>query len=152
MAFKLGLSKEEIAEGIAKLDYIPHRLQPVERLGVIILDDAYNANIRGAAAALDVLRLFEGRKIVVTPGLVELGILEEKENKMLGARLVGVDRVILVGATLVTAVKNGYLEAGGDAQKLTVVPSLEKAQELLETELKEGDTVLFLNDLPDIYN
>lgn len=152
MAFKLGLSKEEIAEGIAKLDYIPHRLQPVERLGVTILDDAYNANIRGAAAALDVLRLFEGRKIVVTPGLVELGILEEKENKALGARLVGLDRVILVGATLVTAVKNGYLEAGGDAQKLTVVPSLEKAQELLETELKEGDTVLFLNDLPDIYN
>ena len=96
--------------------------------------------------------LFEGRKIVVTPGLVELGILEEKENKALGARLVGMDRVILVGATLVTAVKNGYLEAGGDAQKLTVVPSLEKAQELLETELKEGDTVLFLNDLPDIYN
>ena len=152
MAFKLGLSKEEIAEGIGKLDYILHRLQPTERLGVTILDDAYNANIRGAAAALDVLRLFEGRKIVVTPGLVELGILEEKENGALGERLAGLDRVILVGATLVTAVKNGYLAAGGDAQKLSVVPTLEKAQELLEKELKEGDTVLFLNDLPDIYN
>ena len=152
MAYKLGMTKEEIAEGIASLDYVPHRLQKVERSGVTILDDAYNANIRGAAAAVEVLRLFGGRKFIVTPGLVELGVLEEKENAALGEKLVGLDRVILVGATLVTAVRNGYLAAGGDAEKLTIVPTLEKAQELLEEELAQGDTVLFLNDLPDIYN
>ncbi len=152
MAFKLGFTKEEIAEGISKIDYVPHRLQPYEANGVTILDDAYNSNVRGAAAAVDVLRLFGGRKFVVTPGLVELGVLEEEENLRLGERLAGLDRVILVGATLVNAVKKGYAAAGGDAEKLTVVPTLEKAQDLLSQELREGDTVLFLNDLPDIYN
>ena len=152
MAFKLGLSKEEILEGIEKIDYIPHRLQPTVVRGVTILDDAYNANVVGAAAALEVLRSFEGRKIVVTPGLVELGVLEEAENAELGAKLGGLDQVILVGETLVSAVKNGYLAAGGEAEKLVTVPTLERAQEMLEGELAAGDTVLFLNDLPDIYN
>ena len=151
LAYKLGLTKEEIAAGIEKIDFVPHRLQPIAANGVTVLDDAYNANARGAEAAIEVLRLFPGRKFAVTPGLVELGVLEEQENAALGGRLAGLDRVVLVGATLVLAVKNGYLAAGGEAEKLTVVPTLEKAQELLAAELREGDTVLFLNDLPDIY-
>ena len=151
LAFKLGMSKEEIAAGVAKIDYVPHRLQPVRKKGVVILDDAYNANVRGAQAAVEVLRLFPGRKIIVTPGLVELGILQQRENEALGGRLAGLDMVILVGETLVGAVKSGYLDAGGEAEKLTVVPTLQAAQNLLEKELREGDTVLFLNDLPDIY-
>lgn len=152
MAFKLGLTKEEILEGIAKIDYVPHRLQPYRANGVTVLDDAYNANVVGAGAALEVLRSFPGRKFVVTPGLVELGVLEAQENAQLGKDLVGLDRVVLVGETLVSAVKNGYLAAGGDAEKIVTVPTLEAAQELLSRELAEGDTVLFLNDLPDIYN
>lgn len=151
LAFKLGMSKEEIAAGVANIDYVPHRLQPVRKKGVVILDDAYNANVRGAQAAVEVLRLFPGRKIIVTPGLVELGILQQRENEALGGRLAGLDMVILVGETLVGAVKSGYLDAGGEAEKLTVVPTLQAAQDLLEKELREGDTVLFLNDLPDIY-
>ena len=98
------------------------------------------------------LRTFGGRKFVVTPGLVELGVLEEEANEALGKNLVGLDRVILVGATLVQCVKRGYLAAGGTEESLVVVPTLAKAQEILSAELAEGDTVLFLNDLPDIYN
>lgn len=152
LAYKLGMSKEEIAEGIGNIDYVPHRLQPYAANGVTILDDAYNANVRGAASALEVLRLFGGRKFAVTPGLVELGVLEEAENFALGEKLAGLDRVILVGATLVLAVKRGYLAAGGEEEKLSVVPDLKAAEDLLSGELSEGDTVLFLNDLPDIYN
>ena len=79
-------------------------------------------------------------------------MLEAEENAELGKKLVGLDKVILVGETLVSAVKNGYLAAGGEAEKLVTVPTLEAAQDLLEGELTEGDTVLFLNDLPDIYS
>ncbi len=152
VAYKLGLTKEEIAAGIEKIGYVPHRLQPYVAHGVTILDDAYNANIRGAKEAVEVLRLFGGRKFVVTPGLVELGVLEEEENAALGEQLVGLDMVILVGATLVTAVKRGYLAAGGDAEKIRVVPTLLAAEEILSGNLQAGDAVLFLNDLPDIYN
>lgn len=150
-AYKLGMSEEEIAQAVAGLDYIEHRLQLIKSGGVNILDDGYNSNVKGAAAALDVLSCFKGRKIVVTPGLVELGVLEESENKLLGARLVGFDLVILVGETLIAPVRQGYTENGGDTEKLVFKPTLIAAQDVLKTYLQEGDTVLFLNDLPDIY-
>ena len=151
LAYDLGVSAEHIAERIASIEYIEHRLQPIVSNGVNIIDDGYNSNIIGARAALKVLSTFGGRKIVVTPGLVELGILEEEENRALGAQLVGVDRVILVGETLVGVISEGYKEAGGDMEKLTVVHTLTDAQEELKGRLLAGDTVLFLNDLPDMY-
>ena len=151
LAFELGMSIDEIAAAIEKLDFIEHRLQLIENNGVNILDDGYNSNVKGAAAALEVLRTFGGRKIAVTPGLVELGILEESENYALGKNLVGLDEVILVGDTLITPVRKGYLENGGDGSKLHTVPTLFAAQELLKELLGQGDTVLFLNDLPDVY-
>ena len=151
MAYSLGMSREEILHGIAQAGYVPHRLQPVQSGGVTVLDDAYNANIEGAACALEVLRLFAGGKYAVTPGIVELGILEEQENRALGERLAGLDGVVLVGETLILPVKEGYLAAGGAPEKLHIVPTLAAAHTFLERTLKEGDTVLFLNDLPDIY-
>lgn len=151
LAFELGMSIDEIVAAVEELDYIEHRLQLIQTNGVNILDDGYNSNVKGAAAALDVLHTFEGRKIAVTPGLVELGILEESENYALGKKLVGLDEVILVGDTLITPVRKGYLENGGDGTKLHTVPTLFAAQDMLKGILQNGDTVLFLNDLPDIY-
>lgn len=151
VAHMLGMTAAEIAAAVSGIDYIEHRLQLIRSDGVNILDDGYNSNVRGAAAAIEVLKSFGGRKIAVTPGLVELGILEEQENYALGKELVGLDFVILVGETLVLPVKRGYLDNGGDAGKIKVVPGLSAAQEELKKIITQGDTVLFLNDLPDIY-
>lgn len=150
-AFGLGMSVDEIASAIPEIDFIEHRLQLTENGGVNILDDGYNSNVKGARAALKVLKYFDGRKIVVTPGLVELGVLEEDENAALGSELVGFDFIVLVGDTLVRFVEKGYKAGGGDADKIKVVPSLAAAQEELKGYLRAGDTVLFLNDVPDVY-
>ena len=151
-AFAMGVDIDGVAAAVEKIGFTEHRLQLIESNGVNILDDGYNSNVVGAKAAVTVLKYFGGKKIAVTPGLVELGILEEKENEALGGELVGLDYVILVGETLVTAVKNGYLQAGGDPEKITVVPSLTAAQDVLKDIISKGDTVLFLNDLPEIYS
>ena len=151
LASLLGLNAEEIKRGIENIKPVPHRLEKLESNGVTILDDSYNCNEESAKCAVEVLKLFEGTKWVVTPGIVELGILKEEKNGELGASFVGLERIVLVGETLVQAVKKGYVGAGGDKEKVSVVPTLKDAQELLSKELKEGDTVLFLNDLPDIY-
>lgn len=151
MAWKLGVSKEDILCAVSKLDFVPHRLQKLEAEGVTILDDSYNSNIEGAKAAIDVLSEFGGNKFVVTPGLVEMGILEESSNAALGEKLVAADRVILVGATLAGEIKRGFISAGGCEDKLSLVPTLDQAKAILTRELKTGDTVLFLNDLPDVY-
>lgn len=150
-AYAVGMNIDEIAEAVGALDYIEHRLQLIKSDGVNIIDDGYNSNVKGARAALEVLGLFGGRKIVVTPGLVELGVLEDRENAELGKNLVGFDLVVLVGDTLVTSVKRGYTQNGGDAERLKIAPTLTDAQEVLKAYIKKGDTVLFLNDLPDIY-
>lgn len=147
----LGMSKEEIAEGIKNIKPVPHRLERLEANGVTILDDSYNCNEEGARCAVEVLKLFGENRWIVTPGIVELGILEAEKNEALGASLVGLDQIVLVGETLVQAVKKGYVAAGGDKEKIRTVPTLKDAQELLAKELQKGDTVLFLNDLPDIY-
>ena len=151
LCFLLGMTPAEIAEGIPALEPIPHRLTRMDSEGVLVLDDAYNSNIAGAANAVELLKACTGRRFVVTPGLVELGELEEGANANLGSRFVGLDGVILVGETLVLSVRHGYLDAGGDDSLLRVVPTLAAAQEVLEGELREGDAVLFLNDLPDKY-
>ncbi len=153
LAERLGLSKEEILAGVEKIRPIPHRLQLIESAGIYILDDAYNCNERSAREALQALQRFDKKKIVVTPGIIEGGILEEKLNSELGELLAKaqLDRVILVGETLVKSVSNGYKSVSGDMEKLQIVPTLEKAKSLLGDLLEEGDAVLFLNDLPDAY-
>lgn len=150
---ELGMTAAEIERGLSKLQPAPHRLQLMENGGVYILDDGYNGNPRGAKMAIDALSRFDGGKCVVTPGLVECGVLEEKINGELGAELAkaAFDKVILVGETLVSAVKDGYLNAGGDAQRLALVKDLEHAKTVLSEWTQPGDAVLFLNDLPDVY-
>lgn len=154
LAFEcLGLSVEEIERGVAKLSPVPHRLELVEVNGVYILDDGYNSNPRGAKEALAALSRFEGRKCVVTPGIVECGVLEKEVNVALGEEIAaaGLDKVVLVGETLVGAVKSGYIAANGATEKLCTARDLEGAKALLGEWIKQGDAVLFLNDLPDVY-
>ena len=150
---ELGMTADEIVRGVEKLQPIPHRLQLIENNGIYILDDGYNCNPKGAEEALKALGRFSGKKCIVTPGIVECGVLEEKINGELGEKIAeaGFDKVILVGNTLVGAVKKGYEKANGNAETLTVVETLEKAQGILKDFLQEGDAVLFLNDLPDVY-
>jgi UDP-N-acetylmuramoyl-tripeptide--D-alanyl-D-alanine ligase len=150
---ELGLTREDIMRGVAKITATPHRLQLIENGGVYILDDGYNCNPRGAKQAIDALSRFEGRKCIVTPGLVECGVLEERLNGELGEKIAAIapNKTILVGETLVGAVRAGYVNGGGNEESLVIVPTLQKAQEVLAAWVREGDCVLFLNDLPDVY-
>ena len=151
----LGLSLEEIKEGIYKIESVEHRLQLIDPgTGVIVIDDAFNSNPDGAKAALDVLDSFKDkRKIIVTPGMVELGEIEEKENGKFGENIAIVcDIAILVGKKRTLPIYNGIRRKGFNENNLYVVNSLDEASKLLGTMTKSGDVVLFENDLPDTYD
>ncbi|MGD9570140.1 MAG: UDP-N-acetylmuramoyl-tripeptide--D-alanyl-D-alanine ligase [Sedimentibacter sp.] len=151
----IGLNLEEIAQGISKIESVEHRLQLIDPgTGVIVIDDAFNSNPDGAKAALDVLDSFQGfRKIIVTPGMIELGILEEKENEKFGENIAKVcDIAILVGKKRTAPIYNGMKNKGFNEENLYVVNSLNEATELLKSLTKINDVVLFENDLPDTYN
>ena len=151
----LGLAPEQIARGLARVQAPEHRLQPIPnpRAGIVVIDDAYNANPAGAAAALEVLRDHSAtRRILVTPGMVELGAEEAALNERFGRQAAAVcDHVILVGPTRTRPIAAGLRAGGLDPAAITVVRDIGAATETLRGLTRAGDVILFENDLPDMY-
>ncbi len=155
VALECGLTLKEIGRAVATLEPAPHRLQLIAgRGGVTVIDDAYSANPVGAQMALEVLGTFEGgAKVLVTPGLIELGDVEYEQNRLLGLRAAEVcDHVLLVGPQRTRPIAEGLEQAGFPAERLAVFDSLEEATARLQSILKPGDVVLFENDLTDLYD
>ncbi len=149
----LGLSLSQIARGIAKIMPVEHRLQLIQSGGLTIIDDAFNSNPKGAVAALEVLKEFAGRRIIITPGMVELGSKEEEFNRQFGKTMAScVDIAILVGKKHTLPIQAGLKEAGFVENAIHPVGSLAEATKLLHSLAKVGDVVLFENDLPDNYS
>ena len=153
---EMGLALDQIARALAKVQPPPHRLAPIVNsgAGVVVIDDAYNSNPEGAAAALEVLAAHPAdRRLLVTPGMVELGDRQEAENRRFGERAAGVcDLIVLVGAEQTAPIRAGLESAGFAAGALHVVADAGEAQELLARTTRRGDVVLFENDLPDLYS
>jgi len=140
---------------IKDIEPVEHRLELKKQGSIIIIDDAFNSNPVGAANAVSVLSQFKtGRRVIVTPGMVELGELEEQENVAFGEAIgrANLDWIILVGPERSKPIKEGILAAGEQAEKITVVKTLFEANNLLKEWLQAGDVVLYENDLPDTYN
>lgn len=150
----LGLTKEQIQKGIEKIEPVEHRLQLIpSQNGTTIIDDAFNSNPVGSKMALDVIKQFEGRKIIITPGMVELGEEEYKLNKEFGAYMAeAVDFAILVGQKRSKPIVEGLKSKKFDDMNIFVVNNLEEATAKLGKLTKAGDVILFENDLPDNYN
>ncbi len=151
----LGLTLEQMAAGISKIESVKHRLELIDPgTGVIVIDDAFNSNPDGAKAALDVLNEFrDKRKIIVTPGMVELGEIEEEENEKFGEYISKIcDIVILVGEKRTAPIVKGFQKLKYSSENLFIVNSLDEASEILKSLTKVNDVVLFENDLPDTYS
>lgn len=154
IAKKLGLTNEEIARGVAKISSIPHRLELIPNTnGITIVDDAFNSNPWGAKAALDVISKFSGNKIIITPGMIELGKDEYLANYNFGKQIAEVcTYAILVGKNITKPIQEGLKDANFNLDNMFVVSSLNEATQMLTKIGKVGDTVLFENDLPDNFN
>ena len=138
-----------------QIEQIEHRLS-IKRTagGITIIDDAYNSNPAGAKMALEVLRDFNtgGRKIVVTPGFVEMGDSQYRNNKALGVNIAAAaDIAIVVNRVNRDAIVEGLGEAGFAAEKIIQTDSFAEASAYLATTMRAGDVILYENDLPDSF-
>ena len=135
--------------GVSGLKSIPPRLEIVKtNNGIITLDDSYNANPEGVKTALETLKFFEGKKYIVTPGIVELGFAEAEKNFEFGVMISKVcDGVILIGRARTLKIREGLLSEGYPTDKIIMVPTLEDAKKEIATRLQPNDVVLFENDL-----
>lgn len=152
-ALECGVPLEEIADSVRTLAPAPKRLEIREEGGVIKLIDVANANPRGAQMALEVLSQFEGgSKILITPGLVELGQMEAEENRRLGRAAAAVcDYVVLVGPQQTQPLREGLREAGFAGSRVLTARHADDVADCLNAIVCEGDVLLYENRLPDSY-
>ncbi len=152
LGLEFGIKIPELQQAVRKVKAVEHRLE-LKRLGDMYqIDDAYNSNPVGAKMALEVLGMMDGTKVVVTPGMTELGKKENKYNKIFGTQMKGLtDYVILVGKKHTEPIYEGLIESGFDKDKIFILNDVRKAYPLV-SQLKTKDEdiyALFENDLPD---
>ncbi|MDR9417706.1 UDP-N-acetylmuramoyl-tripeptide--D-alanyl-D-alanine ligase [Gracilimonas sp.] len=144
-----------MALAAANIEPIEHRLELKKRGELTIIDDAFNSNPVGAKNAVEILAQFNsGQRMIITPGMIELGDIEEEENFKFGKTIAkaNLDLVVLVGEERAKPILEGIKSKDSAALNVRVVNSLFEANELVQKHAREGDIVLYENDLPDVYN
>ncbi len=153
VAKHLGCKSEQLVLPIKRLETAPHRLQLRPGGEVTIIDDAFNSNPSGSRAALDVLSQFGGIRIMITPGMVELGDKEEEYNKEFGKYAADkCEYVLLVGERITKSIKEGLSEAGfAEDRVITFAKVTEAIAYARSLKIGKKKYVLLENDLPDNY-
>jgi UDP-N-acetylmuramoyl-tripeptide--D-alanyl-D-alanine ligase len=153
VAIELGQPLAELKQKVGRLRGAAHRLEVTRNAGITIIDDAYNSNPDGAAEALRLLGALPGvRRVLVTPGYIELGPEQEQNMIDLGEMAADVcTHVILVGPRRSAPIRMGLDRRGFPGHQVSVVADLAEAQKILPSVAGVGSVVLFENDLPDQY-
>lgn len=154
VARSMGVPDERIRYAVEKIEQVEHRLS-IKRIpgSYTIIDDAYNSNPVGSAMALDVLAaMVPGKRILLTPGMVELGTEEYERNFEFGRKAASCcDLAIVVGHYNREAILGGLREGGMPEEGIRLAETFAEAQAMLAQLAGKGDTVLYENDLPDTF-
>ncbi len=150
----LGISLERLVSRVREIKSVEHRLQLISRGNFNIIDDAYNSNPIGSKSAIDTLSEFQGIKIIVTPGLIELGNDKEKFNFEFGEYICNVcDYIFIVNSTISKYILNGINSKNFRKDRVFTVDTPQEAVTQIKSfGLNDTVTVLLENDLPDNYN
>lgn len=154
VALRLGVPVGKIKYAVSQIEQVEHRLNMKRTpAGVTIIDDAFNSNPTGSGMALDVLAMMgPGKRIVVTPGMIELGDRQEELNREFGRKIASsADVAVIVGEYNRRAILDGIESVEPRTVKTHTVDTFADSQTLLATMLQRGDTVLYENDLPDTF-
>ena len=153
LAEELGLDLSRSITPLALMPFIKHRLEPIwnPQSRLMVIDDSYNGNFAGFVSGLEILDRAAGRRLVITPGLVELGEKKEERHREI-ARLYAskhLDLVLLIENSATLYIIAEFQKIGFTAYK--IYPNTPAAHQDLGAVLKEGDTIIFQNDWPDNY-
>lgn len=153
VANTLGIPLKQLKVPVRRIQPVAHRMQLLERGNYTIIDDAFNSNPVGSRAAVETLKQFEGVRILITPGMVELGEKEEEYNYKFGTYAADCcDYILLVGEKHIAPIHKGVLESGFSQERCRVFEKLEDALSFAYSIKAEGHKFILLeNDLPDNY-
>ena len=150
VALLFRINPNTIAYAIRKLKPLPHRLEvKTTSSGITIIDDSFNSNPKGAEMALEVLKYIDGnKKVIITPGMVEIGKDEFKYNRIFGKQIASIcNYVILVGRKQTLAIQKGLAESNYSDKSYYVAKNLSEANKHLKKIIQPNDVVLYENDL-----
>jgi len=142
VASYLGMSIEAIQMAVKGLEAVEHRLQRIDAGGKIILDDGFNGNLDGMKEGIHLCSQHQGKKVIVTPGLVES---TEELNLELIEEINKVFDVVIVTGALNAALFETHLKV----EKKIILTDKSKLTELLAKQTASGDVILFANDAPN---
>lgn len=161
MLLAIGVAKSQgmrlttMAMAASRMEPVEHRLELKQQGELTIINDAFNSNPVGAKNAVEILAQFNsGRRIIITPGMIELGDIQEEKNHAFGQQIgqAHLDLVILVGPEQTEAIRQGLATTNFDSAKIKTVSSLHEANRLMQDFSRPGDVVLYENDLPDSFD
>lgn len=153
VAHKLGIALKDLKVPVRRIQSVEHRMQILDKGPVTIIDDAFNSNPAGSKAAVETLAMFEGVRILITPGMVELGAEEERYNYEFGTYAAACcDYIALVGKKHTEPIRKGIQDSGFSMERCQVVEKLEEALSWAYGIKEQGHKYILLeNDLPDNY-
>ncbi len=154
LAYELGISAEDLKFAVASLKPTEHRLEMKNSIaGSIMIDDAYNANPEGSIEAVRVLGSFDGmQKVIITPGLIELGEQEYDCNFRLGLETANkCDIIIFVGENRSKPLVDAVNTTDFDKSRMFVAKSFRDAMDIYSRFADSNTVLLIENDLPDNY-
>lgn len=155
VARSFGMRLTTMAMAAARMEPVEHRLELKRQGDLTIIDDAFNSNPTGAKNAVEILSRFDsGRRIIITPGMIELGDIQEEKNRAFGRQIgeANLDLVILVGEKQTEPIREGIRSTGFGIENVKTVRSLYEANRLMQDFAQPGDIVLYENDLPDSFD
>lgn len=153
VANKLGVPLKDLKIPVRRIQPVEHRMQMREHGMVTIIDDAFNSNPVGSKSAVETLAMFEGIRVLITPGMVELGDKEDEYNYKFGTYAAECcDYILLVGRNRTKAIRNGAIDKGFSEEKCLVFDRLQEAVSYAYSIKGAGHKYILLeNDLPDNY-
>ena len=153
VANRFGIALKDLRIPVRRLRPVQHRMEMKENGNVTIIDDAFNSNPIGSKAAVETLALFDGTRILITPGMVELGEEEAEYNRKFGTYAADCcDWILLVGAKHTEPIREGVLSKGFPEKKCLVFDKVEDAIDYAYKIKGQGHKYILLeNDLPDNY-
>lgn len=153
LAYNLGMNLDQIKTGVKRIATIEHRLELKKYGDINIIDDAYNSNPVGSSMAVDVLKMMDGKKIIVTPGMIELGDEQYNYNMEFGRHIAKVcDEVILIGEEQTKPILDGLKKEKYPDKQIHILNDVKEAFPLMKKLSDKSTYVLLENDLPDIFN
>ena len=157
LGVEMKVSINQMIQKVISIQPVEHRLEIKKLNNITMIDDAYNSNPIGAKNALDVLNLMDGVKVVITPGMIELGESEKEKNYEFGEEISKVaDYVILIGEKRCQEIKKAIFDNKFPKDKVIVLNRVVDAYKILESikldNVESEVYALFENDLPDIYS